>query len=98
LQTCSLCHTQSPDSADHCLNCQADLSEYSETAIALKKFQDNPRVRYVRLVVSDHCCPACREMEGAYSKDQAPRLPVEGCSHANGCRCFYQPFLTEIFP
>jgi hypothetical protein len=25
-------------------------------------------------------------------------LPVEGCSHALGCRCFYQPVLDEIYP
>ena len=98
MQTCSNCHVQSPDAVEYCINCQADLIEMSETAIALKKFQMTPRVRYVRIVVADHCCPACREMEGAYPKDQVPRLPVEGCSHERGCRCFYQPFLTEIFP
>jgi hypothetical protein len=27
-----------------------------------------------------------------------PELPVRGCSHKNGCRCFYEPFLTDIYP
>ena len=98
VQICTKCYFQSPDSAAQCENCQADMSEYSVTAVALKHFQENSRVRYVRLVVSDTCCPACREQEGAYAKDEVPLLPVEGCSHPNGCRCFYQPFLEVIFP
>ena len=98
MQTCSICQSQSPDSATHCLNCQSDLGETSTTAVALKKFQDNERVQYVRISVSGDCCPACREMEGAYDKNEAPKLPVEGCSHPNGCRCFYQPFLDDIYP
>jgi hypothetical protein len=80
------------------VNCQADLSEWSNTAVALKQFKENPRVKYVRLMVDANCCPACHEVEGAYPKDQVPVLPVEGCSHSLGCRCFYLPFLEEIFP
>mgnify|MGYP000399417126 CR=1 FL=1 len=98
MQTCTKCYSQSPDTATNCINCQADLSEYSTTAVALKKFQQNPRVRYVRLVVAQDCCPACREVEGAYAKDEVPSLPVESCSHELGCRCFYQPFLNDIYP
>ena len=67
-------------------------------AVALKKYQTNPRVKYVRIVVSDEACPACQAMEGAYPKDGAPPLPVEACSHPLGCRCFYLPFLTDIYP
>ena len=98
MQTCSKCQTQSPDAATICAGCQADLSEWSESAVALKRFQENPRVQYVRIAVAGDCCPACRAAQGAYEKKEAPRLPVEGCSHENGCRCFYQPFLTEIYP
>lgn len=98
MQTCSKCHTQSPDTATHCLNCHSDLSEFSTTAIALKRIQSNPRVKNVRLVVSNECCPACRSAEGTYEKDEAPRLPVEGCSHGLGCRCFYEPMLNDIYP
>ena len=70
----------------------------SDQAIALEKFRKNSRVKYVRIVVSNDCCPACRELEGAYEKDAAPELPEEACSHPMGCRCFYLPFLTEIYP
>jgi hypothetical protein len=98
VQTCSKCHTQSPDTADRCGNCKADLRQLSENAVALKRIQENPRISYVRIAVNHDCCPACRQAEGAYAKDKAPHLPIEGCSHHLGCRCFYQPVLGELFP
>lgn len=98
MQTCSKCYAQSPDTVTHCINCQADLKEFSITAVALKRLRSNPRVFTVRLVVTHDCCPACMEMAGTYDKDQVPSLPVEGCSHPRGCRCFYEPMLTEIYP
>jgi hypothetical protein len=98
VQTCTRCSTQSPDSATHCLKCQADLKEFSTTAISLARMRSNPRVKDVRLVVAHDCCPACADMEGTYDKEQAPSLPVEGCSHALGCRCFYEPMLNTIYP
>ncbi len=98
MQICSKCQTQLPDGIRNCSNCGADLKEWSDTAIALKRLQENSRVTYVRISVADDCCPACRQVEGAYAKDSAPALPIEGCSHANGCRCFYQPVLEVIYP
>ena len=65
---------------------------------ALKRFQENERVRNVRLIVSEDCCPACAAQEGTYDKNDALALPVEGCSHPKGCRCFYEPLLTIIYP
>jgi hypothetical protein len=98
VQTCSKCHAQSPDSAVHCVQCLSNLSEWSETAVSLKRLQANPRINYVKIIVYDGCCPACREVEGAYAKEDAPKLPVEGCSHGLGCRCNYLPVLEEIYP
>jgi hypothetical protein len=98
MQTCSQCNAQSPDSASLCVNCSADLNELSSTAVARKEFENNPRVKYVRLLVAVDACPACQALEGTYEKDAVPKLPIEGCSHATGCRCFYQPYLTTIFP
>ena len=98
MQTCSKCFTQSPDEASTCPSCGADLHEFSTTAVALKKFQANPRVVNVRLVVPDGSCPACRAAEGTYPKNAVPALPVEGCSEPNGCQCFYEPMLNEIYP
>jgi len=98
VQTCSRCNTESPDTIITCPNCQADLRESSTTAVALKRFQENPRVLAVMVIVHEDSCPACQEIQGRYDKTGAPKLPVEGCSHENGCRCFYQPLLEEIFP
>jgi hypothetical protein len=74
------------------------LSVHSHTAKALTEFKNNDRIYEVRVIVSHDCCPACRELEGAYTKDEAPELPVKGCSHAQGCRCYYEPALVEIYP
>ena len=67
-------------------------------ATALERLRGNPRVRDIRLIVSADCCPVCASYEGTYAKDAVPALPVEGCSHSNGCRCFYEPMLTELYP
>jgi len=67
-------------------------------ADALAKFRANPRVSRIRLIVTPDACPACRAVEGAYSKGEVPDLPSPGCSHPLGCRCFYEPALTEIYP
>jgi hypothetical protein len=98
MQTCSQCNAQSSDAATQCQNCGADLGEFSSTAVALKRFQNNSRVRMIRLIAMHDACPACLEVARTYEKDLAPKLPVEGCSHSLGCRCFYQPYLDEIYP
>jgi hypothetical protein len=71
---------------------------HNPASIALQKFQENPRVKNVRLIVSADCCQTCSELEGTYEKNNAPSLPIEGCSHPNGCRCFYEPMLNIIYP
>ena len=98
MQTCSLCNALSPDQASHCVNCKADLSENSTTARALKRFQANPRVEAVTIVSSYNACSYCYEQLGTYSPDEVPPLPHKGCSHTNGCRCFYIPVLNDIYP
>lgn len=98
MQTCSKCHALAADDAEACDQCGANLAEWSETAVALRQLQENDRVIYVRVAVADNSCPACRMAEGAYAKGEAPKLPIEGCSHTNGCRCAYQPVLDEVYP
>lgn len=95
MQTCSLCNASSPDSAVQCVHCSADLRKFSVTAVALKRFQENPRVRAVRVSVAYDACPHCYELLKTYAKDDVPILPHAGCSHENGCRCFYEPVLEE---
>lgn len=98
VQICSRCKTSNTDTATHCQNCQADLSEWSQLAVARKELQENPRISHIRISVTNDCCPACAQFAGVYPKDTVPQLPVEGCSHDLGCRCFYLPVLTEIYP
>lgn len=98
MQTCSLCNSLSPDQYTHCRNCQADLSESSTTALALKRFLANPRVAAIKVMTNDGACSYCYEQLGTYPKDRVPRLPHLGCSHTNGCRCFYVPVLNDIYP
>jgi hypothetical protein len=98
LQTCSRCNASSPDTASNCINCNADLHEFSTTSVALKKFRENPRVTSVRINVANDACPLCYESRGTFAKDAVPALPHEGCSHERGCRCNYEPVLNEIYP
>ena len=95
MQTCSKCNASSPDNAHACLNCSADLTEFSATAVALKRMQANPRVRSIRVTVAGDSCPYCYEQLKTYPKDKVPVLPHKSCSHADGCRCFYEPVLED---
>ena len=98
MQTCSYCHSRAQDTAEFCPNCMADLKIYSNTAIALKKFRANPRVTAIRVALPLEACPTCLAVMGTYQKDSVPPLPVEGCSELNGCSCFYEPILDQIYP
>ena len=98
MQTCVLCNASSPDQASRCGNCQADLSIHSTTAHALTRFRENPRVKAVTIASSKNSCSYCREQLDTYPVDQVPILPHKGCSHADGCRCFYIPVLNDIYP
>lgn len=98
MQACSKCFNNSPDFETHCLHCGADLSEFSENTLTRKKLIANPRVTAIRISVGKNACPICKLVEGVYSKDNLPLLPIEGCSGPNGCECSYAPILDEIFP
>ncbi|MCJ7513709.1 MAG: hypothetical protein MUO23_12150 [Anaerolineales bacterium] len=66
--------------------------------MARARLQANPRVYRIRLVVHEDACPACCIAEGELAKSEVPVVPIHGCSHGLGCRCFYEPALSEIFP
>ncbi|HEY4666348.1 MAG TPA: hypothetical protein VIH26_03485 [Anaerolineales bacterium] len=70
----------------------------SPQGMALARLRDNPRVSRIRVIVAHDACPACRQQEGEYEKAIVARLPATGCSHPLGCRCFYEPTLTELYP
>lgn len=98
MQTCTQCQNQNVDTERFCKTCGADLLEYSYHAIALKNYRNDPYVIAVRISVDDDACPVCQMARGSYPIDQAPQLPIQGCSHPNGCRCAYEPWLNEIHP
>jgi len=98
MRTCAKCNRRSSDETPICPKCGADLNRDSVTARALASYQNNPRVRDIRLIVPDRACPVCLNAEGTYSKDAAPSLPLEGCSCPNGCEAQYEPMLNLIYP
>ncbi len=98
MQTCNRCKTGSADTATRCPRCGADLGRESESAVALARLQANPRVYRIRLVEHEDACPACRSVDGEFPKPDVPLLPIPGCSNGLGCRCFYEPALSDIFP
>ncbi|MCC7358351.1 MAG: hypothetical protein IT317_02675 [Anaerolineales bacterium] len=98
MQTCGICNTQAPDISRICAKCGADLTVESTAAQARRKLQTNDRVSLIRVSVAHDACPVCAAGQGAYPKAAVPVLPHEGCSHGEGCRCYYEPVLTEIYP
>ena len=68
-----------------------------EQQAALKQIEEGLATR-VRILTSRDSCPACRAAEGSYAFDEVPALPIEGCSHADGCRCHYAPVLDAFGP
>ncbi|MGH2522277.1 MAG: hypothetical protein ACRDH2_07220 [Anaerolineales bacterium] len=74
------------------------MATAAELAQALDALKQNERVSLIRVSVMHDCCPACAAAQGAYPKDAVPTLPIEACSYPLGCRCFYEPVLTEIYP
>jgi hypothetical protein len=64
----------------------------------LKKIRDGKVATGVRILAHYDCCPVCRALEGAYGFEDVPALPAEGCSHPEGCRCYYAPILDMFGP
>lgn len=64
---------------------------------ALKKIREGLATK-VRILANRDSCPACLAVEGVYEFDDVPELPVEGCSHPDGCRCRYAPVLDKFGP
>lgn len=64
----------------------------------LEKIQSGGIATKVRILANHDSCPVCRRVEGAYDFDEVPELPLEGCSHPMGCRCYYAPVLDRRGP
>lgn len=98
MRTCTVCGKSSRDLSVTCSRCGSDLSKVSETARAKGQLVSNPRVLRIRVMASADACPACQDATGEFQKDDVTDLPVQGCSHPLGCRCFYEPALDTIYP
>lgn len=70
----------------------------SSPAVALKRMQNNPRIRAIAIIAPAEACPACQQLVGTYAKDHVPPLPTEACSHPLGCRATYLPVIDELYP
>ncbi|MCW5878571.1 MAG: hypothetical protein KIS80_06865 [Anaerolineales bacterium] len=68
-----------------------------QQAELLDRLRANPRVELIR-VAGPVECSLSQSVQGVYSKDEVPELPVEGCSRPGGCICAYEPVLKEIYP
>ncbi len=73
------------------------VDKHKEQQAALQKIKAGLATK-VRILVGDDSCPVCKAAEGAYEFDDVPELPLEGCSHPGGCRCFYAPVLDRFGP
>jgi hypothetical protein len=73
------------------------VDKLAEQRAALEKIRNGLATK-VRILANVDSCPACRALEGAYEFENVPQLPVEGCSHPDGCRCFYAPVLDRFGP
>lgn len=74
------------------------VKKQKEQQAALKKIREGRIATKVRILAARDACPVCKALEGAYEFDEVPPLPHEGCSHPDGCRCFYAPVLDRFGP
>ncbi len=98
MRTCTVCGRSSPDLTAVCSGCSSNLDLTSAAAVARRQLIENPRVSRGRVMAAHDACPACQMASAEYSKELLPDLPVAGCSHPLGCRCFYEPALITIYP
>lgn len=70
----------------------------AEHRATLEKIRKGGIATGVRILANHDSCPVCKAIEGAYDFDEVPELPIEACSHPNGCRCVYEPVLDRFGP
>lgn len=75
-----------------------DEERRKEQKAALERIRQGRIATKVRILVAPDCCPVCRAFEGAYDFDDAPELPLEGCSRSGGCNAVYAPVLDRFGP
>jgi len=48
--------------------------------------------RAVGIVPGKNCCKASKDSDVRYLCEEAPRLPLAGCTNPGGCQCTYRHF------
>jgi hypothetical protein len=96
VRICANCRQQVADHVTVCPRCKTDLISGSVGARELARLRADGRIRELRILSDRFCCPTCRDAAQVYPIEQVPLLPLEGCSHAVGCRCSYEPVLDVI--
>ncbi|RME44079.1 MAG: hypothetical protein D6791_13995 [Chloroflexi bacterium] len=52
-------------------------------------------IQGVRVITGSDSCPTCRALAGEiYQPDEVPVIPIQGCTHPEGCRCAYTAVMT----
>ncbi len=65
---------------------------------AFTRDYDTGFINGVFIMRTEGSCPECQKLQGiTYMPWDLPRLPHEGCSHPEGCRCHYMPVMRMSF-
>lgn len=60
----------------------------------LRGYSEQEFVTRVEIMCNDDSCRACKAAaKRKYTLENAPLLPIDGCTHENGCRCCYTPIV-----
>lgn len=77
---------------------QEKTPDYAEKTLAAYRLGMKAKgsIRGVRIVVDYDGCAASRQLDPdqEYHPDDAPRLPLPGCSKGAQCGCVYRPVMT----
>ncbi len=75
---------------------------YAEKTLAAYKLgmKAGGSIAGVRLETQPDCCPAARVLPAAqvYAPDDAPRVPLPGCTLGRRCTCVYRPVMKYEIP
>ena len=76
-------------------------AEYAESVLARLRLATRAggAIGGVTTVAAADSCPACRALVGrVYQPDAAPRIPIDQCTTASGCRCAYSTTMAFEIP
>ncbi|PIE82056.1 MAG: hypothetical protein CSA11_01760 [Chloroflexi bacterium] len=72
--------------------------DYAEKTLAQYRLgmKGGGSIAGVSILIDEDGCDACLSLEAGviYHPDEAPRLPLPGCSKGRQCRCVYRPVMT----